>query len=167
MPLLMVFGSLPLNLNAWVIPVAGLTATALLFLTGRMLLSRFVGRKAPPPQVEEQQPEHDPFAQGSTTERRSSVRRGGKLVEILISNAEGRTEPINGWVEDRSVGGLGLNVLQAFEIGTILSVRPQQHASSTPWTQVEVRRCAKDGKSWKIGCKFVRTPPWSILLMFG
>src|SRR5262249_10851603 len=110
---------------------------------------------------------HDPFERGSATEKRSSVRRGGKLVEILISDAEGQAQPIGGWVVDRSVGGLGLNLPRAFEVGSILSIRPEQGGTSIPWTKMEVKRCVKEGKSWRIGCQFVRTPPWSILLMFG
>ena len=62
---------------------------------------------------------------------------------------------------------LGLQVPRAFVVGTILSVRPDEAAKGVPWIQIEVKRCTKDDKAWRVGCRFVRTPPWSILLMFG
>lgn len=157
--------SLP-SFNSWAVPAAGLLAAAMLFLVGRTLLGLHRSRQVP---VEEPEPvvQHDPFVQGSTTERRTSVRRGGKLVEVFITDAHLREEPISGWVVDRSVSGLGLHLTQPFEVGTILNVRPQQGGSSVPWTQVEVKRCIKEGKFWKVGVRFVRTPPWSVLLMFG
>jgi hypothetical protein len=38
---------------------------------------------------------------------------------------------------------------------------------SNPWVQVELRICTACDKGWEIGCRFVRTPAWSILLLFG
>jgi hypothetical protein len=34
--------------------------------------------------------------------------------------------------------------------------------------QVEVRNCRKiNSDEYELGCRFLRTPPWSVLLLFG
>ena len=49
----------------------------------------------------------------------------------------------------------------------IVSVRTTDADPSTPWILVEVKRCSgRDGR-WELGCQFVRTPPYSQLLLFG
>ena len=37
----------------------------------------------------------------------------------------------------------------------------------TPWVDVEVRMCRALKDGYELGCQFVKTPNWSILLMFG
>src|SRR5262249_14872606 len=85
------------------IPVAGLVSAGLLFVIGRMLFGRRRRQSAHLPEQESAIEDDDPFEQGSPTERRSSARRGGKLVEIVFSDAEGKTAPTSGWIVDRSV----------------------------------------------------------------
>ena len=77
---------------------------------------------------------------GSVTERRSSVRRMGKTIKVLVSNANAQSEPMQGWVCDRSMGGLCLAVPRAVDINMIVSVRTTDADPSTPWIQVEVKR---------------------------
>jgi hypothetical protein len=33
--------------------------------------------------------------------------------------------------------------------------------------QLEVKNCRLVGSEYELGCQFVRTPPWSVLLLFG
>lgn len=112
--------------------------------------------------------EDDPFVHGSKMDRRQALRRGGNPVQVLISDADAKAEPINGYVLDRSTGGLCLSVGEPIEEGTILTVRTTNAPVTTPWVKIEVRNCRPISSSeWEIGCKFDKTPPWSVLLLFG
>ena len=68
---------------------------------------------------------------------------------------------------DRSVGGLCVATAKPLAVQTVISVRPASAPNTTPWIAVEVRNCREHDNRWEIGCKFVRTPVWSILLQFG
>src|SRR5205807_67771 len=89
-------------------------------------------------------------------------RRTAGLVDEYCPAGAGR-----GWVLDRSVGGLCLDLSAAFPEGTRLSLFPTQAPGMTPWTEVEVRSCRQKKDGYEVGCQFVKTPPWSILLLFG
>jgi len=110
----------------------------------------------------------DPYTQGSSFERRKAPRRGGNPIAILVSDAEGEVEPVRGWVLDRSLGGLGLELAEEgqVDVGTILSVRPTE-GSYVPWVKVEVRTCRRIGAAWRLGCKYLRPPVADIQMRFG
>lgn len=100
------------------------------------------------------------------SDRRVSLRRTGAVVQVAVADA--RKEGIEpGWVVDRSMGGLGLHLNGPLQPGTILNVRPWDAGAMAPWVEVTVRNCWKEDDSWKVGCQFARTPPWSVLLLFG
>ncbi len=149
----------------WAAPAIGLVSAGLALLVGHALLGK--RRRAFQPPTAENVAHPDPFAYGSATERRSSVRRRGKQIKVLISDAEALEQPMEGWVLDRSMGGLCLLVHQAMELGTILSVRTAEAPQTTPWVQVEIKSCRHNINHWEIGCQYVRTPPWGVLLLFG
>jgi hypothetical protein len=109
----------------------------------------------------------DPFVHGSATENRKSLRRSGNPVEVLIVNPANRTDPFKGYVVDRCVGGLGLLVEKTFEAEQRLSVRPTNAPPMTPWVELIVKSCRQSDPGYELGCQFVRTPPWAVLLMFG
>jgi PilZ domain len=159
-------------------PAIGVLATVLAFLVGWWLLRRREQaprrpRPAPLPPVVDPPPRGkvdlatDPFVQGSVMDRRSALRRRGNPVAVLISNEEAESPPEQGWVIDRSVGGLCLSVSKQFEPESIVSVRTATAPEACPWIQLHVRSCRQIGKEWELGCQFVRTPPWSVLLLFG
>jgi hypothetical protein len=159
----------PLNLSlshweVWAVPLVGLTSAGLTLLVCRTFL-RPSNQGLPKPKA--CKPQLDPFDYGSATERRSSLRRSGKMIKVLISDAEATATPVKGWVMDRSMGGLGLSVQKPVPENTILSVRTVDAPENTPWVQVKVKRCTADEERWEIGCQYVRTPSWSILLLFG
>jgi hypothetical protein len=109
----------------------------------------------------------DPFVQGGTSERRTSLRRKGTLVEVQLRDAEARADLGTGWVTDRSMGGLCVTVEGEVEPGEVFSVRAVKAPTSAPWVQLEVKSCRlKDGK-WELGCQFVRQPTWNVLMLFG
>ena len=103
----------------------------------------------------------------SPTQKRQSFRRDGNPTRIQVAPAGDTSNPAIGYVLDRSTGGLGMSVDQEVAPGTILSVRPASGPDVTPWYDVEVLRCKHDGEAWHLSCKFVKTPPYSILLLFG
>lgn len=111
--------------------------------------------------------EHDIFTQGGTLERRAALRRSGNPIAVLISDAKTEVQPIIGYVLNRSTGGLGLLVREPIEPGTILTVRAKDAPSEIPWVRMDVRSCRGDGGEWELGCRFQRTPPWNVLLLFG
>ncbi|MBY0524393.1 MAG: PilZ domain-containing protein [Gemmataceae bacterium] len=100
-------------------------------------------------------------------ERRTAPRRRGNPVSVQVSDANARTEPFQGWVVDRSSGGLRLLVDQSVSAGTVLSVRPTKAHPSFPWVQVKVRSCRPERSSWNLGCQFVAKLSWAELQVFG
>jgi hypothetical protein len=62
---------------------------------------------------------------------------------------------------------LGLFVEGPIEVGKHLNVRPINAPPITPWVEVIVKSCREANRGYEVGCQFVRTPPWAILLMFG
>jgi hypothetical protein len=103
----------------------------------------------------------------STHERRSTPRRKGNPVSVAIANGDSTTDAIQGWVVDRSAGGLRLLVDDAMPAGTVLNVRPTKSPPSFPWVQVQVKSCYPERKSWSLGCQFVHKVPWERLQQFG
>jgi hypothetical protein len=105
--------------------------------------------------------------QGSQTEKRNSIRRTGNPTAVEVMD-QGRVMRLTqGWVTDRSSGGLSLLLDDGVPVGTIVSVRPQRVSEMTPWVEVEVRSCRTGNGGWVTGTQFLRTPPWSVLLLFG
>ncbi len=143
----------------WLIPVAGVAAAALILLFGSVL-----SRRGRPPQAAAAP---DPYAVPKTPDRRVSHRREGSAVTVDITDEQRQGAPVRGWVVDRSVGGLCIEVTEPYEVGAVLNIRPSTASAVIPWTAVEVRSCRQDGDRWQLGCQYVRTPPYSILLLFG
>jgi hypothetical protein len=172
-PLVLALEFDPAALGEWAVPVIGLVATGLAFAVGFAVLQRRTGRAVRPPAGVQPEPaagtetNPDPFLQGSRSERRAANRRGGSLVAVSVTDADAKGPPVDGWVSDRSVGGLCLLLEAPVGVGTLLNVRPRQSSAVVPWTQVEVKSCRQEPEGWEIGCQFLRTPPWSVLLLFG
>jgi hypothetical protein len=137
--------------------------TAWLTLFGWLMLVRRRGREA----AREQAEVYDPFEQGSVGESRRAARRKGNNVEILVTDAEARGEPVLGWVVNRSQIGLCLMLSEELAQGTILSVKPRHHPPTTPWIRVRVRNCKRESAGFLIGCEFESMPPWGVMLLFG
>jgi hypothetical protein len=100
-------------------------------------------------------------------ERRSSLRRPGNPVAVLVANATGSTKTWDGWVLDRSRGGLRLAVRKPMAVGTLLQVRTTHDPECAPWVQLRVKQCRQRDKVWVLGCQFVQMPPLNVLLLFG
>jgi hypothetical protein len=100
-------------------------------------------------------------------ENRSAPRRSGSQIKVTISNAKTKKVLMEGWVMDRSKGGLNLLAPAHFVPATILNVRRTDAAGDIASVQVEVRRCVPKGIRYQLGCKFVDNPSESILAQFG
>ena len=109
----------------------------------------------------------DPFIHGSQTEQRRSLRRAGNLVEILYARPDNRKVTKRALVLDRSMGGLRLAAEEEIAGDTILMVLPVNASEQVPWIEIVVRTCRPVEDSFELGCQFVKTPQWSILLLFG
>jgi hypothetical protein len=156
-----------LHWESWTVPAAGLACAGLALMMARIASGwRKPAPQSVPPPAKENLPQQMHFEPPSYRERRAYVRRGDKLTKILISDANASAEPFPGLVRNRSMGGLRLTVPRALEENSILSVRAAD-ADNSPWVQVEVKWCHQRGESWELGCQFVRTPPYSQLLLFG
>ncbi|MGL4422483.1 MAG: PilZ domain-containing protein [Gemmataceae bacterium] len=107
--------------------------------------------------------EHDIAA----TDRRTSVRREGAPVRVLVAAAAFRDETAEGWVLDRSTGGMRLAVYTRIEPGSTVQVLAENAPDATPWTTLIIRSCKPMNDHYELGCEFEQTPPWNVLLLFG
>ena len=99
--------------------------------------------------------------------RRSSNRRDGPPVRVVLSSPAFRGQMETGWVLDRSTGGLRIAMSKPLAIGSVLQARAENAPTTIPWITVIIRSCRDEGKHHEIGCAFEETPPWNVLLLFG
>jgi hypothetical protein len=104
-------------------------------------------------------------AQRGRPERRTSARLKGRQVRVSVKNAQTGQKLFEGWVLDRSQGGLGLSVPEQVAPGTILTLRSTSLAGSHA-VEVEARNSRADGDRWVLGCRFLRSPRWEVMLQF-
>jgi hypothetical protein len=144
----------------WTILAIGIAVGCFAFVVGRRFLAPRPAEPAAAP------PSEDVFLHGSQKERRSAPRRRGNSVEVFLTQAPDK-EKILAWVADRSVGGLCLMVEKPVEPGSVWQVRPRTAPESAPWTPIEVRTCRAEKGEFEVGCRFVKTPQWNVMLHFG
>jgi hypothetical protein len=153
-----------------------LASAALTFLLGRVILGR--GGRAALDQAawiaeglrrmpSAPLPRSDPFVKGPAKERRCHFRRAGNPTYVAIGHPEDPYELARGTVLDRSTGGVCLELPTPLAIGAVVSVRPSVGSLIGSWVEAEVRHCRRVRFAWRVGLKFVRNPPLSVLWMFG
>jgi hypothetical protein len=103
----------------------------------------------------------------SYADRRGSVRREGGPVRVLLSSPIFRNGVGDGFVVDRSTGGLRIVMQAAIAPGRTLQVRAANAPDTVGFITVIVRSCRETGDHFEVGCEFEKTPPWNILLLFG
>lgn len=151
----------------WTIPVIGLLVASLAFMMGRRwLVPRPAGKAGTPEEEGESNLITAKLSKKSEPDRRTAPRRKGNRVEVFIAD-DSKKNPVQGWVVDRSMGGLCLIVDSALTEGSVLNVRPRLAPQTAPWTAIEIRSCRPDGGEWEVGCRFLKQPQWNDLLLFG
>jgi hypothetical protein len=103
----------------------------------------------------------------SYADRRGSSRREGAPVRVLLSSATFRNGVTDGFVLDRSTGGLRIAMPTAIAPGSTMQVRAVNAPDTIGFVTVIIRSCRKNGDFYEIGCEFDKTPPWNVLLLFG
>ena len=103
----------------------------------------------------------------SYADRRGSVRREGAPVRVALSSPNFRSGVNDGFVVDRSTGGLRIILQGALAPGSTLQVRAVNAPDTIGFVTVIVRSCRKTGDHFELGCEFEKTPPWNVLLLFG
>jgi len=96
------------------------------------------------------------------TDRRKAPRRK-KLVKVLLSLSPEAAFPA--WLVDRSMVGVSLSVGQMLAPGTLLRIRAARNEEQ--WVRTQVKSCRREGGEWIVGCRFVGTPSYAVLLQFG
>jgi PilZ domain-containing protein len=118
------------------------------------------------PLTEEKALEWEPPEQ-SYADRRGAVRREGTVVRVMLAAPPFRNGVGEGFVLDRSTGGLRIAVTTPLEPGITIQVRATNAPETVGFVGVLVRSCRKNGEFYELGCEFEKTPPWNVLLLFG
>ncbi len=108
-----------------------------------------------------------PEAGSAGKERRATPRREGNLVSVTITGGKGDDSAMDGWVLNRSGGGLCLLVDEEVSPGSALTVTPNLGPSTFEWIRVEVKSCRPERNSWLLGCQFLEKLSWDDLRPFG
>jgi hypothetical protein len=100
-------------------------------------------------------------------DRREAVRRDGPPVRVLVASPNFRNGVNDGFVLDRSTGGLRLAMSSGMAPGSTMQVRAANAPDTIGFVTIIVRSCRKNGDFFELGCEFEKTPPWNVLLLFG
>jgi hypothetical protein len=106
-------------------------------------------------------------AEQSYADRRGAVRREGQPVRVLLAATTFRNGVCDGYVIDRSTGGLKIASQAAVAPGTTVQVRAVDAPDTVGFVTLLVRSCRKTDDHYELGCEFEKTPPWNVLLLFG
>jgi hypothetical protein len=103
----------------------------------------------------------------SYADRREAVRREGTPVRVILASPTFRNGMSDGFVIDRSTGGLKIAMSIAMAPGGTMQVRAVNAPDTIGFVTVIIRSCRKKPEFFEIGCEFEKTPPWNVLLLFG
>lgn len=103
----------------------------------------------------------------SYADRRGAIRREGAPVRVVLSSPSFRNGVNDGFVVDRSTGGLRILMQTAMAPGSTLGVKAANAPDTVGFVTVIVRSCRKSTDHYEVGCEFEKTPPWNVLLLFG
>jgi PilZ domain len=103
----------------------------------------------------------------SYADRRGAVRREGQPVRVMLAASTFRNGVQEGYVLDRSTGGLRLAMPVAIAPGSTLQIRAVNAPDTIGFVTLIVRSCRKTDDFFEVGCEFEQTPPWNVLLLFG
>jgi CheY-like chemotaxis protein len=89
--------------------------------------------------------------------RRINDRRYPKqATRVAVGTGLEPSQVVESWMTDQSPGGLKLKLpTKLGEVGALLSIRPADAPSDSPWVPVQVRHVKADGDGWALGCQFL------------
>src|SRR5262249_19355688 len=96
----------------------------------------------------------------SYADRRGAVRRDGQPVRIVIFSPLFGDGMNDGFVLDRSTGGLRIAMSAPVVVGSTMEVKAANAPDTVGFVTVVVRSCRKNGDHFEVGCEFEKTPPW-------
>jgi hypothetical protein len=161
-----VLAELTVDMNLLLPVAAGVVAGLSVVGTIHYLIRPRLAAPLPPAPPQEQEVA-DPWVHGSSSEQRRAFRRQGNPIEVLIVDQPRNGLQFKGYVINRSIGGLCLQVDRPYETEIKISVRPVNAPHIAPWVDLTIKSCRESNPGYEIGCQFTQTPPWAILLMFG
>jgi PilZ domain len=98
---------------------------------------------------------------------RNSLRREGQPVLVHIASPAFHGTTRDGWILDRSTGGLRIQIATQVAPGTAIQLIADNAPDTIPWVTAIVRSCKPVDRQFELGCEFETTPPWNVLLLFG
>jgi len=149
----------------YVLPALAVLAAV---LVGALLFLGKTGKKGfEPPKVKKGNEQWSLQAGQSLADRRQSLRRDGAPVEVMVQSSVLLDGAMNGYVLDRSTGGLRLALATSVAPGSTLQLRARHAPDNSPWVPAIVRSCRPVESHFELGMEFEKTPPWNVLLLFG
>jgi hypothetical protein len=103
-------------------------------------------------------------------DQRNMHRRQGNPIQVHVASPDDKNNPEIGSVLDRSMGGMRLALFGEVAVGTVISIHPLHADAIVPWVDLEVRSCKPSTEmpdQFEVGCQYVKSPPYSIQLLFG
>jgi PilZ domain len=153
------------------VTIVGIVVTIVAFLVGWVLINRRRARMrelaAQAGEWKEVTSPQDTFRYGMGMARRKSVRLSGNQIPVHVSPDGTLESAWEGWILDRSQGGLRLRVPEPIPVGVVLRVRCLNEPENLPWVEVQVKHTREKDQTWEIGCEFLAEPPGDVLQSFG
>jgi hypothetical protein len=153
------------QLQFWLAVGAGLLVSLLALSVGWRTLRQPTTERMPEvDSVLDEKPQDD---RNVRREKRRAHRRKGRTTEILIADKDFRNPKWRGYVIDRSALGLRLFSERPADVDDQLNVQVMRPANDMPWIEVAVIHCKPLHDGFELGCKFIHSPSWNLLLTFG
>lgn len=151
--------------------IVGVIVAMVAFIVGWFLINRRRARlreqAAQAGEWKDQASPQDSFRYGMGMARRKSVRLSGNQIPVQVCPDGSIESPYEGWIVDRSQGGLRLRVPEPFPVGVVLRVRCLNASESLPWVEVQVKNSRDKQTYWEVGCQFLNNPDNDVLRSFG
>jgi hypothetical protein len=98
---------------------------------------------------------------------KTCLRRRCVPIAVVLSDDPEGAKLTYGWVLDRSLGGLCVSADARRTEGTSLFIRATNATETSPWAEVLVKGCRRDGRRWDLDCTFAEAPLHNLLFLFG
>jgi hypothetical protein len=152
--------------QAWLPGAIGVSVIGLIAVVYLLVRPGAEAAPAVPPSAVEPPAPNDPFI-APPKEQRRTFRRGGNPTTVHYAIGDNKERPLQGWVVDRSIGGICLMTHDPIAVGSLVTLRPVSADDMVPWIDVVVKSCRDTEEFFELGCQFIKTPPYSILLLFN